>query len=43
MPDTGLINAGELTPNMVGGSNGGQGRISDGNASTYTQIYSHPV
>ena len=39
MADTGLINPGELTPNFVGGSNGGQGRIIDGNASTFTQTY----
>lgn len=37
MANTGLINAGELTPNMTGGTNGGQGRISDGNNATFTQ------
>ena len=40
MANTGLINAGELTPNMTGGTNGGQGRISDGNNATFTQMVS---
>ena len=40
MADTGLINPGELTPNYVGGGNGGNDRIIDGNLSTITQVYS---
>ena len=39
MANTGLINPSEITPNMTGGTNGGAGRISDGNNSTFTQQY----
>lgn len=39
MADTGWISPGELTPSMLGGSNGGQSRISDGDNSTYTEAY----
>ena len=39
MADTGLINPGELTPAMLGGTNGGQGRIADGNNATFTQDF----
>jgi len=37
MADTGLINSGELTPNFIGGGNGGNDRIIDGNNATFTQ------
>ena len=39
MADTGLINSGELTPNFIGGGNGGNDRIIDGNNATFTQTY----